>query len=164
MSGTTHTDTVADRVRNIPDPEIPVITIEELGLLRNISIRGDTAEVTITPTYSGCPAMQAIEQEIRQVLAESGIRSVEIKTVYAPVWTTDWISEAAREKLRAYGIAPPAQSSPDKGALIPGRLPVACPHCGSADTEMVSAFGSTPCKALYRCRHCLEPFDYFKCH
>jgi ring-1,2-phenylacetyl-CoA epoxidase subunit PaaD len=164
MPDTTHRNAVADRVRNIPDPEVPVITIAELGILRDIIIREDSAEVTITPTYSGCPAMQAIEQEIRQVLSDAGIRTVHIKTVYAPVWTTDWISETAKEKLRAYGIAPPEKSSPDKGVLIPGRTPVVCPHCGSGDTEMVSAFGSTPCKALYRCRHCLEPFDYFKCH
>ncbi len=148
----------------VVDPEIPVLTIADLGLLRDAEIGADeTVTVTITPTYSGCPAMNMIEQEIKRVLGEAGYGAVEVKTVLHPAWTTDWLSESGREKLRAYGIAPPAKGSTSKRALFGAEPEVTCPHCGSKETEQVSAFGSTACKALWRCRSCLEPFDYFKC-
>lgn len=147
----------------IPDPEIPVITIRDLGVLREVRIVGDTVEVDITPTYSGCPAMKAISQDIVKVLNEAGIERVNVKEIYQPVWTTDWLSDGAREKLRLYGIAPPEKTSSDKNAILGKVKHLACPHCGSIDTELVSQFGSTACKALYRCLSCLEPFDHFKC-
>ncbi|WP_421710152.1 1,2-phenylacetyl-CoA epoxidase subunit PaaD [Algihabitans sp.] len=148
----------------VVDPEIPVLTIADLGLLRDAEIGPEGAvTVTITPTYSGCPAMNMIESEIKRVLGEAGYATVAVKSVLHPAWTTDWLSEAGREKLRAYGIAPPETGSPSKKALFGAEPEVACPHCGSKETEQVSAFGSTACKALWRCRSCLEPFDYFKC-
>ena len=148
----------------IPDPEIPVISIAELGILRDVSKQGDKFLVTITPTYSGCPAMKAIENEIAAVLKENGIDKFEIKYTYSPAWTTDWMNDAAKEKLRAYGIAPPEKSTSDKSVLMVQQKIKTCPRCGSGNTEMISAFGSTACKALYRCKNCGEPFDYFKCH
>ena len=138
-------------LKDIPDPEIPIITIADLGILRDVEIRDDKVIVSITPTYSGCPAMKAISQDIIAKLKESGIEGVQIKTVFSPVWTTDWINDKAKEKLRAYGIAPPTSS-------------VHCPRCNSSNVEKISQFGSTACKALYRCLDCQEPFDYFKCH
>ena len=146
----------------IPDPEIPVINIQELGVLRDVIVNENEVEVVITPTYSGCPAMKQIEDDIRSALKKNGVEHVKIKTVYHPAWTTDWIPEEAREKLRKYGIAPPEKTSMDKGALMGKKKK--CPLCGSENTEMVSQFGSTACKALYKCQDCKEPFDYFKCH
>ena len=148
----------------IPDPEIPVISIAELGILREVIKVGDKIIVTITPTYSGCPAMKAIENEIASVLQENGITNFEIKYTYSPVWTTDWMNDSAKAKLRAYGIAPPENSTSDKSVLMVQQKIKTCPRCGSSNTEMISAFGSTACKALYRCKNCGEPFDYFKCH
>jgi ring-1,2-phenylacetyl-CoA epoxidase subunit PaaD len=133
----------------VPDPEIPVVSVVDLGIVRDVSAE----RVTITPTYSGCPATHAIEQSIRQALDAAGYRKVGIDTVLAPPWTTDWITPDGRDKLKAYGIAPPERSGE-----------VLCPQCGSAEVEEVSRFGSTPCKSQYRCRACLEPFDRFKCH
>ncbi len=144
------------------DPEIPVLTIADLGVLRDVEVAGDEVTVTITPTYSGCPAMRMIEFEIVTKLAEAGFPDAQVRTVLSPAWTTDWMSEEAREKLRAYGIAPPQGRAGGRGALF-GHDTVACPQCGGTDTERVSEFGSTACKALYRCRSCGEPFDYFKC-
>ena len=131
------------------DPEIPVVSVMDLGIIRAIS----ADKVTITPTYSGCPATDVIERTIREALDANGLRGVSIATVLTPPWTTDWISEEGKEKLRAYGIAPPELA---KAAT--------CPQCGSTNTEEVSRFGSTPCKAQWRCKDCLEPFDRFKCH
>ncbi|MBV9250532.1 MAG: phenylacetate-CoA oxygenase subunit PaaJ [Acetobacteraceae bacterium] len=139
-------------VAAVPDPEIPVLTIEDLGILCGVELEGDTVVVTITPTYTGCPAMNVITQEVRAALDNAGIGKARVETALSPAWTTDWISEAGRQKLAAFGIAPPQPSRP------------ACPRCGSEDTELISAFGSTPCKALHRCRACREPFDAFKCH
>ena len=133
----------------VPDPEIPAVSVVDLGIVREVSAE----RVTITPTYSGCPATLAIEQSIRAALDAAGFRQVRIETVLSPPWTTEWITSAGRTKLRAYGIAPPEPS----GA-------VACPQCGSSNVEEVSRFGSTPCKGQWRCRDCLEPFDRFKCH
>lgn len=147
----------------VPDPEIPVLSIEELGVLREVRIDGDTIQVWVTPTYSGCPAMDMIEVHIKAALQEHGYSKVHINTVLDPPWTTDWISEAARQKLRAYGIAPPLGKA-DKKSLRGVDQQIPCPLCGSKHTEMLSLFGSTACKALYRCLDCREPFDYFKCH
>lgn len=148
---------------SVCDPEIPVLTLEDLGVLRDVRMDDDGhAVVTITPTYSGCPAMLVMEVEILKALREAGFDESKVETVLSPAWTTDWLSNAGREKLRAYGIAPPARSSSSRQALF-GRDSVDCPQCGSSNTERVSEFGSTACKALYRCRSCAEPFDYFKC-
>ena len=147
----------------VPDPEVPVLTVADLGILRDVRLEDDgRAVAVITPTYSGCPAMLLIETEILRALAEAGFPDARVETVLSPAWTTDWLSEAGREKLRAFGIAPPAQASSAKRALF-GETRVDCPRCGSGDTERVSEFGSTPCKAHYRCRTCAEPFDHFKC-
>ena len=136
-------------LEGVPDPEIPVVSVVDLGIVRTVS----SEKVTITPTYSGCPATDVIERDIRDALDAAGYRDVAIETVLAPPWSTDWISDKGREALRRYGIAPPELA---KAAT--------CPQCGSTDTEEVSRFGSTPCKAQWRCKSCLEPFDRFKCH
>lgn len=148
----------------IPDPEIPVITIVELGVIRNVRPINETSiELDITPTYSGCPAMKQIEDDVRKKLKEKGFTDIKINTVFSPPWTTDWITPEAKEKLRQYGIAPPEHSSVDKSWLTGKPKTVACPRCKSTNTKIVSQFGSTACKALYQCQDCLEPFDYFKC-
>jgi ring-1,2-phenylacetyl-CoA epoxidase subunit PaaD len=146
----------------IPDPEIPVITISELGILRSVETDGEKVIVSITPTYSGCPALHAIEQQIKEELLQHGVEKMEVKTVYAPVWTTDWLSEEAKQKLNAYGISPPGKLSVKN--LISGDRETACPRCGSKNVKMISMFGSTACKALFACKDCGEPFDQFKCH
>lgn len=147
----------------IPDPEIPVISIEELGILQGIQLENGHCTITIIPTYTGCPAMKLISDMIKEALAGKGLQDVEVKLVYTPTWTTDMITEEAKEKLRKYGIAPPLHSSVDKGVLLGKSKVIKCPQCGSSHTEMISQFGSTACKALYRCLDCQEPFDYFKC-
>ena len=149
-------------VASVVDPEIPVLTIADLGVLREVTVRDGDVEVAITPTYSGCPAMNMIALEIELALEREGFRRPKIRTVLSPAWTTDWMSEDGRRKLREYGIAPPLPSS-SRRALF-GVEEVACPQCGSKDTELISEFGSTSCKALWRCKSCREPFDYFKCH
>ena len=146
----------------VNDPEIPVLSVLDLGIVREIRPDADPAEVVITPTYSGCPAMDTIRQDIRHALDRAGYTQVTIRVSLSPAWTTAWLSEAGREKLRAFGIAPPVEPG-DKRSLLGHATPIACPRCGASDTEKVSEFGSTACKALYRCRACLEPFDYFKC-
>ena len=138
-------------LETVPDPEIPVLTITDLGIVRGIA--HDPPRVLISPTYTGCPATVAIEQMIRQALDRAGFADVGIERVLFPPWTTDWISQRGRERLHAYGIAPPSPSAA-----------VECPQCGSAETVEVSRFGATPCKAQWRCKSCLEPFDRFKCH
>lgn len=152
----------------VTDPEIPVITIEDLGILRDVAVDGGHVTVTITPTYSGCPAMDEIRADIRTALAEHGWTDVEVRMVLAPAWTTDWMSEAGREKLRAFGIAPPAARAAGPVPVTLGtvqlRPQVTCPQCGSGDTEELTRFSSTSCKALWRCRSCREPFDHFKAH
>ncbi|WP_156901165.1 1,2-phenylacetyl-CoA epoxidase subunit PaaD [Nisaea denitrificans] len=145
------------------DPEIPVLSVVDLGVVRDVEVSGDAAVVTITPTYSGCPAMAYIEMMVRDAVLGAGFNKAEVKTVLAPAWTTDWLSEAGREKLKAIGIAPPAEQSTSKKSLLGIDPVVACPRCGSEHTEILSQFGSTACKALYRCTDCAEPFDYFKC-
>jgi len=152
-------------LQQVSDPEIPVLTVDDLGIIRDLRFAEDgVLEVVITPTYSGCPAMGVIEVNIRAALQDAGFEQVRVTTVLSPAWTTDWISASGRQKLQQYGIAPPAEASFDKKALMGERRALSCPHCGSTDTEMISQFGSTACKALFKCHDCLEPFDYFKCH
>lgn len=146
---------------HVPDPEIPVLTIMDLGIVRDVVVDG-TVVVALTPTYTGCPATEVIEQSVVDALHDHGIADVSIERVLSPPWTTDWISAAGREKLRAYGIAPPAAGT-SKRAMLQGDRAIACPRCRSNETSLVSEFGSTACKASYKCKTCLEPFEYFKC-
>ena len=157
------TEHIKELLSEIPDPEIPAISIIDLGILRDVQWKGDLCHILITPTYSGCPAMKIIEEHIKEKLQEAGIQNIHIELTYTPAWTTDWISEVAKEKLRAYGIAPPLHSSMDKSLLLGKTRLIPCPLCNSKNTELISQFGSTACKALYRCKDCREPFDYFKC-
>ena len=143
----------------VPDPEVPCVTVADLGILRWVEVDGDVATAGVAPTYSGCPAVLAIELAIEGALRDAGFNA-QTERVLTPAWTTDWITDEGREKLRAYGIAPPVSGG--KGSLF-GAPIVACPQCGSADTVRISEFGSTACKAQYQCRACAEPFDYFKC-
>ena len=146
----------------VVDPEVPVLTIEDLGVLRDVLVDADgRVEAIITPTYSGCPAMDMIALEVGLALEQAGFKSPKVTRVLAPAWTTDWMSEAGRTKLKAFGIAPPLPHS-GRRALF-GAERVDCPRCGASDTERISEFGSTACKALWRCKACREPFDYFKC-
>lgn len=162
---------VWDWLAEVPDPEIPVVSVVDLGIVRDVRHDGDTLVVAVTPTYSGCPATAVIDLMIETALREKGVEDLRLERRLSPPWTTDWISAEGREKLRAYGIAPPVDGTAADGRglslaerLASGRnLVVACPRCGSEATEKVSQFGSTPCKAAYRCTDCLEPFDYFKC-
>jgi len=151
-----------DAAASVVDPEIPVLTIADLGVLREVTVNHGRVEVAITPTYSGCPAMNMIGLEIELALQRAGFGEAKVRTVLSPAWTTDWISEDGRRKLREYGIAPPLAAG-SRRALF-GIEQVACPQCGSGNTEVLSEFGSTSCKALWRCKNCREPFDYFKCH
>ncbi|NBC07171.1 MAG: phenylacetate-CoA oxygenase subunit PaaJ [Bacteroidetes bacterium] len=165
MATTTLESEIWEVLEEVTDPEIPVLTVTDLGIIRSVNVQENGGvEVVITPTYSGCPAMNTIEINIRAVLQEHGYEDVSVKTVLHPAWTTDWMSEAGRRKLKEYGIAPPVDGTADKGALFAEQPAVECPQCGSKNTELVSQFGSTACKSLYRCLDCREPFDYFKCH
>jgi len=152
---------VLDSLRKVMDPEIPVLSVVDMGVIRHIEIT-DHLVVTITPTYSGCPAMNTIESDIKKCLTDEGYENVEVKTVLQPAWTTDWLTENGRAQLKAYGIAPP-QGSTSKRSLFLEDETVPCPQCESKNTVLVSEFGSTACKAQYKCKDCLEPFDYFKC-
>ena len=164
-------DEVWHWLSEVPDPEIPVISLTDLGIIRDVAWQDDTLVVTVTPTYSGCPATGVINLDIEAALTGRGLSKVRLERQLSPAWTTDWISAEGREKLKAYGIAPPIDGTAADGVLmkridrLAGRsnLTIACPRCGSANTERISQFGSTPCKASYRCTDCLEPFDYFKC-
>ena len=149
-------------LEEVSDPEIPVLTIIDLGVVRDAQLIKNTWKITITPTYSGCPAMQVIESDIIAKLKEKGIEKVEVQTKLSPAWTTDWLSENGKLKLREYGIAPP-ENEVDKSVLFAEPPVVPCPKCHSRNTRMVSQFGSTACKAHYQCNDCQEPFDYFKC-
>lgn len=165
------TDQVWEWLAQVPDPEIPVISLTDLGIIRDVEWQGDTLVVAVTPTYSGCPATSIINMDIETALRSNGIEKLRLDRRLSPSWTTDWISEAGREKLRTYGIAPPIDGTAADGRLDArvarmageSNLVIICPRCGSNHTEKVSQFGSTPCKASYRCTDCLEPFDYFKC-
>ena len=148
---------------SVTDPEVPVLTIEDLGVLRSVEVDGDRATVTLTPTYSGCPAMDAMRDDVILALNAAGYSPVEVRTVLSPAWTTDWMTDAGKRKLVDYGIAPPNGRAAVAGP-IRVQLSVRCPRCGSLDTRELARFGSTSCKALYECRACLEPFDHFKVH
>jgi ring-1,2-phenylacetyl-CoA epoxidase subunit PaaD len=153
---------IQEILKSVSDPEIPVLTIEDLGIIKEIEIEDKEVTVTITPTYSGCPAMDVIGDDIKSALQKAGYTG-KIKLVLSPAWTTDWISESGRKKMKDYGIAPPMDASMDKRALLHGERMVKCTRCGSTNTKLISHFGSTACKALFQCQDCHEPFDYFKC-
>ena len=142
-------------LESVKDPEIPVISIRQLGILQSVKIEGHMIKIGIIPTYSGCPAMFAITEDIKKTLELQGLVEVEVSLLNEPVWTTDMISDSGKAAMKSYGIAPP---------MSPGEKQICCPQCDSSSTECISQFGSTACKALYRCQNCLEPFDYFKCH
>lgn len=168
MAGTSQIDSDAellDRARavldRVTDPELPFLNLREMGILRALTLNGDRLDVAITPTYSGCPAMDVIAIDVETALTKAGFKNFRVTRVLSPAWTTDWMSADAREKLRANGIAPPEKAS-GKRALF-SQIETQCPKCGSPDTERVSEFGSTACKAHYRCLSCQEPFEYFKC-
>jgi len=152
-------------LKEIEDPEIPVINIVELGIVRNVKVDDESVKIEITPTYSGCPAMKVIEDQIYQKLKDRGLGKVNIKTVYSPPWTTDWITKETKEKLRSYGIAPPQKVTPREifPFLQEKKEKISCPYCNSSNTVVTSKFGSTPCKALHYCNNCQQPFEEFKC-
>lgn len=151
-------DKILSILQQVSDPEIPVLTISDLGIVRDVKFAGDEVEVIITPTYTGCPAMDMIAMNIRMALLENGYSKIKITSVLSPAWTTDWMTEAGKTKLKEYGIA-----APDTRFMIAADG-VECPLCSSKNTRLISEFGSTACKALYQCNDCKEPFDYFKCH
>jgi ring-1,2-phenylacetyl-CoA epoxidase subunit PaaD len=149
---------------SVEDPEIPAVSIVDLGLIRSVKVQpGGTLDVGLSPTYVGCPATEVIRRSVQESLSSAGVGDFTVTTVLSPAWTSDWITAEGRRKLAAYGIVPPEQSSSSMREVLRGNRPIACPRCHSADTECISEFGSTPCKALHRCRACLEPFEYFKC-
>ncbi|MES2521847.1 MAG: 1,2-phenylacetyl-CoA epoxidase subunit PaaD [Gemmatimonadota bacterium] len=156
-------DDVYAVLAGVMDPEVPVISVVDLGIVRDAAVDGTAVRVTVTPTYSGCPAMHEIETDIRSALVAAGASEVQVDMVFAPAWTTDWIGPEAREKLRAYGIAPPGRAEPQGLiTLTRAKAPVPCPFCGSSDTRLQSEFGSTACKAIHVCNSCRQPFDEFK--
>ncbi len=159
MPDTDHKETIVTILRKVTDPEIPVLTIADLGILRDVEIRGDEINVIITPTYNGCPAMDMIAMNIRLTLLEHGYKNIKVTSVLSPAWTTGWMSEEGKRKLKEYGIAPPLSRSDETSDRV-----IECPQCHSTNTRLISEFGSTACKALYQCNVCKEPFDYFKCH
>jgi ring-1,2-phenylacetyl-CoA epoxidase subunit PaaD len=156
-------DQIMQILTEVKDPEIPVLNVVDMGIVRGVEWKGDLLEVTITPTYSGCPAMDVISANIKTILHKHFGDNVKVLSTLFPPWTTDWLTDDAREKLRAYGIAPPEKGSSDKSLLFAEPKTIACPKCGAQETTKVSEFGSTSCKAHYKCDVCLEPFDYFKC-
>lgn len=161
-ASTIETKKIWEILEQVTDPEIPVLTISDLGIIRDVKINGEEIEVIITPTYTGCPAMDMIAMNIKLALIENGYSKIKITSVLAPAWTTDWMTEAGKRKLKEYGIAPPQNES---GRFQrPESFCIQCPQCNSTNTRCVSEFGSTACKALYQCNDCKEPFDYFKCH
>ena len=156
-------DDVLRILGEVMDPEIPVLSVVELGIIRHVDVNDARVKITITPTYSGCPAMHTMEQDMREALGDHGVHEVEFETVYSPAWTSDWIPAEGREKLRKFGIAPPAPVEPGELVTLTRRqAPVACPYCGSSNTERRSEFGSTACKAIHFCNACQQPFDEFK--
>ena len=157
------TNTIWKLLEQVYDPEIPVLSVVDLGVVRDVKTKDDTIIVTITPTYSGCPAMHTMEMDIRLKLLSEGFKNIEVKTILSPSWTTDWLSENGKKKLEAYGIAPPVEPTGSVMQLFGKDVTVRCPLCKSEHTQLVSQFGSTSCKALYSCLDCKEPFDYFKC-
>lgn len=172
MKPVQHKDVAAiwNLLQEVHDPEVPVLTILDLGVVRQVEIEPDgKLVITITPTYSGCPAMDTIRMQIRMVLLQNGYNNIQINTTLSPAWTTDWMTETGRNKLKAYGIAPPYYNANNANAATAtdelfSDTAVPCPRCNSNNTHLVSRFGATSCKSLYQCDDCLEPFDYFKCH
>ncbi|MFT6998206.1 MAG: ring-1,2-phenylacetyl-CoA epoxidase subunit PaaD [Cryomorphaceae bacterium] len=163
MAATTTIKDVYALLEEVKDPEIPVLSVRDLGILRDVSIsEAGKVTVVITPTYSGCPAMDTIEKDVNEKLRTEGL-DVEVITKISPAWTTDWMTEEGRQKLEEYGIAPPAETTADKASLFGNSKIVRCPRCKSEETSVISHFGSTACKAMYKCDSCLETFDYFKC-
>jgi len=162
MSTITKNTKIEELLYEVSDPEIPVLSIMDMGIVRSIKEEGQNLFIEITPTYSGCPAMDVIGDDIKKVLEEAGY-NVTIKLILSPAWTTDWITETGQNKLKEYGIAPPLDPTADKAALYGNQKVVNCPRCQSKNTKVISQFGSTACKALFQCNECLEPFDYFKC-
>lgn len=165
MTATESIARIYEWLSEISDPEIPAVSILDLGIVRDVILvnNGEEVSVTITPTYSGCPAMDLISMQIRMALMSRGYRKVHIEMQLAPAWTTDWITEAGKARMKAYGIAPPVRKAKDPLALFEEEH-IECPHCRSTDTEMISQFGATSCKSMYRCLDCKEPFEHFKCH
>ncbi|MDB2442669.1 phenylacetate-CoA oxygenase subunit PaaJ [Flavobacteriales bacterium] len=155
-------ESIYQLLAQVPDPEIPVVNIIEMGMIRDVIVTPEKVEVFLCPTYSGCPAMDMIESMVKEKLLASGFLNVLVTLVYKPAWTTDWMNAQTKEKLRAFGIAPPVGKVLSKKSLLANET-VACPQCRSENTKIKSMFGSTACKALYTCSDCLEPFDYFKC-
>ena len=155
-------DQIWEYLEEVFDPEVPVLTVVDLGVVRSVSVNEDGCKIVITPTYSGCPAMKRMEDDIKEKLEEKGVKGAEVELVLSPAWTTDWLTEKGRKKLHEYGIAPPVDEG-DKSVLFAKPFVVPCPQCDSKNTKLVSQFGSTACKAHYQCQECLEPFDYFKC-
>jgi ring-1,2-phenylacetyl-CoA epoxidase subunit PaaD len=155
---------ILNLLQQVPDPEVPVISVVELGVVRNVEVDGNSVTVTMTPTYNGCPALKAMEDDIREALNKEGISDVHFKMVYKPAWTTDWLSDAAKKKMEDYGIAPPVPSSAGFLPFSNQKQEVRCPFCKSSATHRTSQFGSTACKALYFCDSCSQPFEHFKCH
>jgi len=152
-------------LESVSDPEVPVLSVIDLGIIRDVQVNDGAVTVIITPTYSGCPAMDVISMQIRMVLLQAGVQQINIQQVLSPAWTTDWMSERGKEKLKAYGIAPPQyKQAVCEPGLFAQEEAIQCPLCNSYNTRLVSQFGSTACKALYQCNDCKEPFDYFKCH
>lgn len=152
-------------LEEVADPEVPVLSVIDLGIIREVKIKEDEVEIVITPTYSGCPAMDMISMNIKLALIEHGYRKLKITSILSPAWTTDWMSESGKEKLKAYGIAPPNSTQVVCDTkLFAEEEAIQCPLCNSFHTKRISEFGSTACKALYQCQDCKEPFDYFKCH
>ena len=155
---------IEEVLSNVTDPEIPVLTIQDLGIYQGFKADGEKITVLITPTYTGCPAMDMISVNVKSAMQEAGYHNVDVKLVLTPIWTTDMITEAGHRKLKEYGIAPPVEKTSDKSYIDGEPKSIPCPQCESTNTELISQFGSTACKALYRCKDCLEPFDYFKCY
>jgi ring-1,2-phenylacetyl-CoA epoxidase subunit PaaD len=160
--GLPRTELIWSWLSELPDPEVPVVSVVDLGMIRDVAVDGDTVEVSVAPTYSGCPATEVIEHDILVLLRDKGVANVRVRRVLTPAWTTDWITAEGRTKLLAFGIAPPSAAG-GKRQLFGDRPAVACPRCRSVQTVQVSEFGSTACKASYKCQDCLEPFEYFKC-
>lgn len=153
---------IREWLENVSDPEIPVLSVNDLGIIRDVLIHENEVVIHITPTYSGCPAMDMLSSMIKMELLSRGVENIRVLTVLSPPWTTDWMTENGKRKLREYGITPPQYRAKDDPGEEKSIIP--CPLCSSSNTELISLFGSTSCKALYRCKDCLEPFDYFKCH
>jgi ring-1,2-phenylacetyl-CoA epoxidase subunit PaaD len=151
-------------LRTVKDPEIPVLSLDDMGIIRDVKSKKDGIEIDVCPTYNGCPAIDVIPGLIKQTLHDAGYKNVQVNQVLSPAWTSDWISQEGREKLKAYGIAPPVENCKNDDELFSDSQVVACPLCSSDETSCISKFGSTPCKAQYKCNTCQEPFEYFKCH